>query len=40
MQKMMDLATSTIESSESILLAVNPKMSYPTDNWVNADPTF
>jgi hypothetical protein len=40
MQKMMDLGASTIESIESNLYAINPKMSYPTDNWIQADPDF
>ena len=40
MQKMRDLGASTIESIESNLYAINPKMSYPTDNWAQADPDF
>jgi len=40
MKKMMDLGTATIESIESNLFVVNPKMSYPMDKWVAADPTF
>lgn len=40
MQKMMELGGATIESSESILLAVNPKMSYANDAWTNEDPDF
>ncbi len=40
MQKMMELGGSTIESSESLLLAVNPKMSYANDNWTKEDPDF
>ncbi len=34
------LAASTIESIETNLFAVNPKMSYPADNWKAADPGF
>jgi hypothetical protein len=40
MQKMRDLGASTIESIESNLYAIDPKMSYPTDNWIQADPDF
>ena len=40
MKKMMDLGTATIESIESNLFAVNPKMSYPMDKWAQADPDF
>ncbi len=39
-KKMSDLEASTIESIESNLYAVNPKMSYPRDNWKAADPGF
>ncbi len=40
MKKMSDLAAATIESDESYLFAINPKMSYPPDSWVKADSSF
>jgi hypothetical protein len=39
-KKMSDLETSTLESEETNLFAVNPKMSYARDNWRAADPGF
>jgi len=39
-QKMRELTASTIESISSSIYAVNPKMSYPYDAWVKADPAF
>ena len=39
-RKMRELTAATIESVESSLFAVNPKMSYPLDTWVKADSTF
>lgn len=40
LQKMQALADLAIESSESNLLAINPKMSYATDTWTKEDPDF
>jgi len=40
LRKMRELTAATVESSESNIFAVNPKMSYPFDSWVKADPTF
>lgn len=40
MKKIGELAAASIESSESNLFAVNPKMSYPPDEWVKSDPEF
>ncbi|MGI8772081.1 MAG: hypothetical protein ACR2JE_11670 [Acidobacteriaceae bacterium] len=40
MKKMADLSAATIEWSESNVFMINPKMSYPTDTWVKADPAF
>ena len=40
MKKMGDLAASTIESAESHLFVINPKMSYASDRWIKADPSF
>lgn len=35
-----ELAAASIESSESNLFLFNPKISYPSDTWVKADPSF
>jgi len=40
MKKWRDLTAAAVESSESNIYAVNPKMSYPFDSWIKADPTF
>jgi hypothetical protein len=40
LKKMSELIAATVESSESNIYAVNPKMSYPSDTWVKADPKF
>ena len=40
MKKMADLTASSTESTETSLLAFNPKISYPPDPWVKSDPTF
>ncbi len=40
MKKMGDLAATTLESIETNLFAVSPKMSYPRDDWKAADPGF
>lgn len=40
LQKMEDLANATVESVESNLFAISPKMSYEFPDWQKADPTF
>ncbi|HVJ09483.1 MAG TPA: hypothetical protein VM554_13980 [Acidisarcina sp.] len=40
MQKIRELTASTIESVESHLFAINPKISYPPDSWVKGAPDF
>lgn len=40
MGKMRDLATATADIVQSNLLAIDPKMSYPPDQWTQADPDF
>ena len=40
MQKMEDLASATADVVQSNLLAIDPKMSYPPDEWVQGDPDF
>lgn len=40
LQKMEDLANATVESVESNLFAISPKMSYETADWTKADPKF
>lgn len=40
MKKLAELEASAIESRQSNLFAFNPKMSYPPDAWVKADPDF
>ena len=40
MKKLADMAASCLESVDSNVLAFNPKMSYPRDEWVTADPGF
>ena len=40
MKKLSELETKAIESTQSNLFAFNPKMSYPPDGWVKADPDF
>lgn len=40
LKKIRELIAATVESSETSIYAVNPKMSYPSDTWVKADPTF
>ena len=39
-KKAAELAAASIESSESNLFLFNPKISYPSDTWVKADPAF
>ena len=40
MKKLSDLAAASIDSTESNILAFNPRLSYPPDAWVKADPEF
>ena len=40
MKKLSELEAAAIESSQSNLFAFSPKMSYPEDSWVKADPDF
>ena len=40
MKKLAELSASCLESVDSNVLAFNPKMSYPRDEWVKEDPGF
>ncbi len=40
MKKLSDLEAAAVETSQSNLFAFNPRMSYPPDAWVKADPDF
>ncbi len=40
MKKLAALSAAAIESSQTNLFAFNPRMSYPADEWVTADPEF
>jgi|SRR5580658_339901 hypothetical protein len=40
MKKLSELSAAAIESSQTNLFAFNPRMSYPVDEWVKADPEF
>jgi len=40
MKKLSALSAAAIESSQTNLFAFNPRMSYPRDEWVKADPEF
>jgi len=40
MKKVRDLTAASIESTQSHLFAINPKMSYVPDSWLKADPAF
>jgi hypothetical protein len=40
MKRLRELSAAAIESSQSNLFQFSPKMSYPLDAWVNADPDF
>ncbi|HEX5235491.1 MAG TPA: hypothetical protein VFW25_09185 [Silvibacterium sp.] len=40
MGKMRDLASATADIEQSNLLAIDPKMSYPPDSWVQSDAQF
>jgi hypothetical protein len=40
MEKLTELTGAAIESSETNLFIFNPRMSYPSDDWIKADPDF
>jgi len=40
MKRLGELSASCVESTQTNLYHFNPKMSYPTDAWVKADPTY
>ncbi|HTR67570.1 MAG TPA: hypothetical protein VMH85_17450 [Terriglobales bacterium] len=40
MKKLAELEASAIETSQTNLFSFNPKMSYPSEDWVKADPDF
>lgn len=40
MKKIGDLSASAIQASQSNLFMINPKISYPWESWVKADPAF
>ncbi|HSS97480.1 MAG TPA: hypothetical protein VLK33_10640 [Terriglobales bacterium] len=40
MKKLRELETAAIESTQTNLFVFNPRMSYPPDAWVKADPDF
>jgi hypothetical protein len=40
MKKLAELEAAAIESTQSNLFAFNPKMSYPPEPWIKADPDF
>jgi hypothetical protein len=40
MKKLNDLTAASIESQMNNLFAINPKMSYPPDEWIKAEPSF
>ncbi len=40
MKKLAELSALAIDSSQTNLFAFNPRMSYPSDEWVKADPEF
>jgi hypothetical protein len=40
MKRLGELSAATIQESQSNLFAFNPRMSYPRDEWVKADPDF
>jgi hypothetical protein len=40
MKKLDDLEAACVESTQTNLFMFNPKMSYPPDEWVKADPAF
>jgi len=40
MKKLSELSAAAIESSQTNLFAFNPRMSYPSEDWIKADPEF
>lgn len=40
MKKLSELSAAAIENSQTNLFALNPRMSYPTDDWAKGDPDF
>jgi hypothetical protein len=40
MKKLGELSAAALESSQTNLFSFNPRMSYPSDEWVKADPEF
>ncbi len=40
MKRLSELSASCIESTQTNLFRFNPKMSYPEESWIKADPTF
>ncbi len=40
LKKLGELSAAAIEESQTHLFAFSPKMSYPRDEWVKADPDF
>ena len=40
MEKLAELSAATIDSSETNLFVFNPRMSYPSEEWIKADPEF
>ena len=40
MKKLAELSAAAIESSQTNLFVFNPRMSYPADEWIKADPEF
>jgi len=40
MKKLAELTAAAVESSQTNLFAFNPRMSYPREEWVKADPEF
>jgi hypothetical protein len=40
MKKLSELSAAAIDSSQTNLFAINPRMSYPAEPWVKADPEF
>jgi hypothetical protein len=40
MKKLSELAAACIESAQTNLFQFNPKMSYPPEEWIKADPSF
>lgn len=40
LKKLAEMAAASVEASATNLFMFNPKMSYPSDSWIKADPTF